>query len=228
MVSSQEYEEVLYNHNSVLSNFNSQLEIMKFNKIKLDKCNIKAKFDGIISKKFLKLGQYIDEGDNLFEIIDSNRLEIHLYIPKSYFSLININDEVEITFRDENKINAKISNIVNKIDKAYGTFLAVVYIDNNKLIIPGEEIMAKVKIKPPEGTFLINKDAVINMSDKKIVYKIKGKKVYPVEIKIYDLYGDYFIASGPIKRNDLIVLDGNETLAPNQTVSISNIIKWIL
>ncbi|NSW96868.1 efflux RND transporter periplasmic adaptor subunit [bacterium] len=225
VVSSQEYEEVLYNHNSVLSNFNSQLEIMKFNKINLDKCNIKAKFDGIISKKFLKLGQYIDEGDNLFEIIDSNRLEIHLYIPKSYFSLININDEVEITFRDENKIYAKISNIVNKIDKAYGTFLAVVYIDNNKLIIPGEEIIAKVKIKPPEGTFLINKDAVINMSDKKIVYKIKGKKVYPVEIKIYDLYGDYFIGSGPIKRNDLIVLDGNETLAPNQTVSISNIIK---
>ena len=77
VVSSQEYEEVLYNHNSVLSNFNSQLEIMKFNKINLDKCNIKAKFDGIISKKFLKLGQYIDEGDNLFEIIDSNRLEIH-------------------------------------------------------------------------------------------------------------------------------------------------------
>ena len=54
VVSSQEYEEVLYNHNSVLSNFNSQLEIMKFNKINLDKCNIKAKFDGIISKKFLK------------------------------------------------------------------------------------------------------------------------------------------------------------------------------
>ena len=68
VVSSQEYEEVLYNHNSVLSNFNSQLEIMKFNKINLDKCNIKAKFDGIISKKFLKYKDLL--GSKIFFTID--------------------------------------------------------------------------------------------------------------------------------------------------------------
>ena len=87
---------------------------MNFNKINLQNCDIKANFSGTISKKFIKLGQYIEEGDSLFEIIDSKQLEIYLYIPKIYYSLVKIDDDVEIVLQNGRKIEAKISNIVKK------------------------------------------------------------------------------------------------------------------
>tara|TARA_B100000131_G_scaffold70443_1_gene66742 strand:- start:9217 stop:10260 length:1044 start_codon:yes stop_codon:yes gene_type:complete len=225
IISNQEYEDVLYNHNSILSNFNSQLELMNFNKINLQNCDIKANFSGTISKKFIKLGQYIEEGDSLFEIIDSKQLEIYLYIPKIYYSLVKIDDDVEIVLQNGRKIEAKISNIVKKIDKSFGTFLAKVYLENIYGIIPGEDIVANIKMGSPKGSFLINKDSVINKGNKKIIFKVKNRRAIPVEIKIFDLYGDYFIAKGPINMNDLIVLDGNEMLSTNQKVNISEVVK---
>ncbi len=223
IISNQEYEEVLYEHNSILSDFNSQLEIMKFNKINLENCNIRASFNGIISKKFINEGQYLDEGDKIFEILDNEKIEVELYIPEIYFELININDPVEINYGTENKIDSYISSIVKKIDNTFGTFLAMVYIERNNSIIPGEDLIVNIKIKSPKNSFLINKDAVINKKDKKIIYVIKNKRAIPIEIKVLDLYGEHFIANGPISASDLIVLDGNENLIPKQNVKVVKI-----
>ena len=63
------------------------------------------------------------------KLIDSKQLEIYLYIPKIYYSLVKIDDDVEIVLQNES-IEAKISNIVKKIDKSFGTFLAKVYLEN--------------------------------------------------------------------------------------------------
>ena len=50
-------------------------------------------------------------------------------------------------------------------------------------------------------------------------------RVYPVEIVVVDLQDNYYIATGQIKENDIIVVDGNESLRTNQPVKILRYLK---
>ena len=72
---------------------------------------------------------------------------------------------------------------------------------------------------------MVNKDSVNNEDGKKIIFKVKNNKVYPVEIVVVDLQDNYYIATGQIKENDIIVVDGNESLRPNQPVKILRYLK---
>ena len=58
-----------------------------------------------------------------------------------------------------------------------------------------------------------------------IIFKVKNNIVYPVEIVITDLQDNYYIATGQIKENDIIVVDGNESLRPKQPVKILRYLK---
>ena len=82
-----------------------------------------------------------------------------------------------------------------------------------------------MSIKPPINSFKVNKDSVNNEDGKKIIFKVKNNKVYPIEIVIIDLQDNYYIATGKIKENDIIVVDGNESLRPQQPIKILRYLK---
>ena len=82
-----------------------------------------------------------------------------------------------------------------------------------------------MSIEPPINSFRVNKDSVNNEDGKKIIFKVKNNRVYPVEIVIVDLQDNYYIATGQIEENDIIVVDGNESLRPKQPIKILKYLK---
>ena len=225
IISNQEYEEALYDHNSSLSDFNSLLEELKQAKIELDNCYIKSPFNGIISNKYINLGEFVSKDSKIVEITNNEKIEIPLYVPKNYLLFINEGDPVEVQLSGGRKYSSKISKIVRKIDKSLGTFLVKIYILEKNDIISGEDVKVVLSIEPPINSFRVNKDSVNNEDGKKIIFKVKNNRVYPVEIVIVDLQDNYYIATGQIKENDIIVVDGNESLRPKQPIKILKYLK---
>ena len=223
IVSQEEFEEVFYEEQNLLSKFNSQFESVKKAELDLDQCNIKPNFSGIISKKYIKEGDFVDIGDPLFEITNNEILEVSIYIPDLYINKIHKGSNVSMETSDAKRINTTIDAIINKIENTTGTFMGKIYLDNSVNIIPGQEIIVEIELSSEDNLLRINKDCVNNTQDGKFVYKIIKDKVYPVKIEIIEDQDGYFLAKGDIEEGDIIVLDGNETLMPNQKVKVISI-----
>ena len=223
IISQQEFEEVLYQEQNLLSKFNSQFESVKKAKLDLDKCNIKPNFTGIISKKYIKEGDFVNIGDPLFEITNNKTLEISIYIPDLYINKIDKGSNASIKTRDAKNIKTTIDRIVNKVENTTGTFMAKIYVDNSVGIVPGQEIVVEIELSLDANSLRINKDCVNNTQNGKFVYKIIDNKVHPIKIEIVEDQNDYFLAKGNLEEGDIIVLDGNETLIPHQKVKVISI-----
>ncbi len=223
IISQQEFEEVLYQEKNLLSKFNSQFEDVRKAKLDLDKCHIRPNFNGIISKKYINEGDFVNVGDKLFKITNSETLEISIYIPDLYINKINKGASALIKTKSLGNIETKIDRIISRVENTTGTFMAKVYLDNSVGIVPGEEIIVEVGLHSDPNTLRINKDCVDNTENGKFVYKIIKNKVHPVEIKIIEDQNDYFLARGDLKEGDLVVLEGNETLIPGQKVKVISI-----
>ena len=220
IISQQEFEEVLYQEKNLLSKFNSQFEHVRQAKLDLDKCHIRPNFNGIISKKYVNEGDFVNVGDRLFKITNGEILEISIYIPDFYINKINKGSSALIKTKSLGNIETKIDRIISRVENTTGTFMAKVYLDNFLGIVPGEEIIVEVGLHSDSNTLRINKDSVNNTEKGKFVYKIIENKVYPVEIDIIEDQDGYFLAKGDLKEGDIVVLEGNETLIPGQKVKV--------
>lgn len=220
IISQQEFEEVLYQEKNLLSKFNSQFEDVRQAKLDLDKCHIRPNFNGIISKKYVNEGDFVNVGDRLFKITNGEILEISIYIPDFYINKINKGSSALIKTKSLGNIETKIDRIISRVENTTGTFMAKVYLDNFLGIVPGEEIIVEVGLHSDPNTLRINKDSVNNTEKGKFVYKIIENKVYPVEIDIIEDQDGYFLAKGDLKEGDIVVLEGNETLIPGQKVKV--------
>ena len=223
IISQQEFEEVLYQEKNLLSKFNSQFEDVRQAKLDLDKCHIRPNFNGIISKKYVNEGDFVNVGDRLFKITNGEILEISIYIPDFYINKINKGSSALIKTKSLGNIETKIDRIISRVENTTGTFMAKVYLDNFLGIVPGEEIIVEVGLHSDSNTLRINKDSVNNTEKGKFVYKIIENKVYPVEIDIIEDQDGYFLAKGDLKEGDIVVLEGNETLIPGQKVKVVSI-----
>ena len=223
IISQQEFEEVLYKEKNLLSKFNSQFEDVRQAKLDLDKCHIRPNFNGIISRKYVNEGDFVNVGDRLFKITNGEILEISIYIPDFYINKINKGSSALIKTKNLGNIETKIDRIISRVENTTGTFMAKVYLDNFLGIVPGEEIVVEVGLHSDPNTLRINKDSVNNTEKGKFVYKIIKNKVYPVEINIVENQDGYFLAKGDLKEGDIVVLEGNETLIPGQKVKVVSI-----
>ena len=223
IISQQEFEEVLYKEKNLLSKFNSQFEDVRQAKLDLDKCHIRPNFNGIISRKYVNEGDFVNVGDRLFKITNGEILEISIYIPDFYINKINKGSSALIKTKSLGNIETKIDRIISRVENTTGTFMAKVYLDNFLGIVPGEEIVVEVGLHSDPNTLRINKDSVNNTEKGKFVYKIIKNKVYPVEINIVENQDGYFLAKGDLKEGDIVVLEGNETLIPGQKVKVVSI-----
>ena len=220
IISQQELDQALYSEQNLLSKFNSQFEILKKSKLDYENCNIRSKFDGIISRKYVKEGDYVEIGTQLFQITNNRIIEIRIFIPDTYINKIDEETKVVLNPKNSKAINSKITKVIKRIDSTSGTFLAKIYIKNNETITPGEQIEVEIELFIDSNYLEINKDAVINSDKGKFVYKVVRDKVLIVPIEIIEDQEESFLVLSKLQIGDLIVVEGNERLIPNQKVKV--------
>ena len=98
--------------------------------------------------------------------------------------------------------------------------MAKIYIKNNETITPGEQIEVEIELFIDSNYLEINKDAVINSDKGKFVYKVVRDKVLIVPIEIIEDQEENFLVLSKLQIGDLIVVEGNERLIPNQKVKV--------
>ncbi len=159
----------------------------------------------------IKEGDYLKKNQTVFKLLNTDKVWGIFNVSQAYNSLIKTNQPIRIsTELDENKfINAQINFVETQLNPADKTNRIRVYLNNNTLKLPiGIRLNGFVKTNSTKGIW-IQKQALVSIGTKKIVFLKMGKGFKATAIKTGIEIDDFVQIVEGISVRDSIAKNGN-------------------
>ena len=104
--------------------------------IQWDNTRIKAPVAGILNKRHVELGDFLDKGNPIAEILDLDPLVITIDVPQVDIAAFSINDKAQVRFITGETAEATIRYIDRQADLATRTFAVELIVPNPDMSLP--------------------------------------------------------------------------------------------
>jgi membrane fusion protein (multidrug efflux system) len=193
--------------------------------LELDYTQIRAPIDGVVSTRYVKLGNTIDVGDPLFRVTSLDPLVAYLHVPEREYQHIVAGQVVgiEIDALPGDPITALVSRVSPIVDPQTGTFKITVEIeDSERRIKPGMFGRISVVYDVHEDALQIPRSAIIEETGSLSVFVVvDDKAVQKVVTTGYGNRGLVEVTSG-LTDGEQIVTVGQASLKQDTRVTITN------
>ena len=214
-----------------------ELQKQRLNQIKdrINKCTIVAPFDGFISSEYTEVGNWINRGDPIVQIIQLDEIEIHAPVTAESVVRLRKGDVIRVEFPElPNEIfTGTIARIVPVAAARARTFPVHIRLKNRienetPLLLAGMLARVEVPVGQRKSLPLVPKDALVLNGNDRFVYVVEsnGKlegTVRKVTVDLGVAVDNQIQVIGKLKVGDLIVVEGNERLVPNTKVKFASI-----
>lgn len=200
----------------------------------LEKHTIKAPFAGFVVAEHTEVGQWIESGKLVAEVIEVDPIEIRVSVQESYVSHLvkGMSAHVELDALPGEKFVGKITAIVPKADEKSRTFPVKVTLpnpaqdDGTPLLKPGMGAKVDLRVDQKELAMLVPKDSLVLGGKQPLVYVVatddENKTIArPIPVTLGIASGSWITVRGDLKPKDLVVVEGNERLRPGAEIVTS-------
>jgi len=187
------------------------------------KSTILAPFDGWVTKEFTEVGQWVEAGGSIVEIVDLSRVKIEIPLPERFIQDTHPNAPVSVYFDSLPglTVEGKVFSVVAQADRNSRTFPVKIEITNPDLVIKSG-MVAHVALqvgKRHEG-LVIPKDALVLRGQQEFVFLVKDGTVSQVLVQPLIHLDTVVEVQGELQEGMTVVIEGNERLFPGQPVRI--------
>ncbi len=189
----------------------------------MKKSNIVAPFDGWITQEFTEIGQWVEEGGEIIEMVDVSHVHVEIPLPERYVRHIQIRDPVQATFDGLPNVEARgrVFSLVAQADRVSRTFPVKVDIPNPSLTIKsGMVSRVTLHVGRPRQSMVIPKDALVLRGNNEFVFLVNGNTVDRVPVTSGAHLDDHVEVTGMLREGMTVVIEGNERLFPGQSVRV--------
>ena len=198
----------------------------------VERHTLKAPFAGVISERHAELGEWVNPGDGLLELVATDKLRFDFRVGQDSFVALSPKTPVEITLDalPERSVPGHIDTIVPVKDPSARTFLVRVLADVTEAdaplpITPGMSARGKLNIDVGRRGVAVSRDALLRFPDGRVTVWVVDNEADPriVHERVvstgFEFDGVVEVVDG-LSDGDVVVVRGNETLQEGQTVSI--------
>lgn len=192
----------------------------------LNQSMIVAPFDGWITQEFTEIGQWVEEGGAIVEMVDLSHVQVDIPLPERYVSKIETGDPVTATFDGlpEFEAQGQVFSLVAQADRTARTFPVKVEIPNPGLAIKsGMVSRVTFRIDRPHQGLVVPKDALVLRGGKEFVFRVNQGMADQIPVTAVLHLEDLVEIKGEIQEGMTVVVEGNERLFPGQPVRIIEI-----
>ena len=181
---------------------------------------LKSPINGIIANLTAKQNNYINTTDVFCTVIDNSVFETSFTILENEVNKIKEGDLVTITtFLNNKKYNGVISDINPQVD-INGLITVKANIKNTDgELIEGMNTQVNIK-KPAKQSIVIPKQAVVNRSNKKVVFTCQNNRAKWNYVTISDENSQYYNISDGLNIGDTVIVEGNLNLSHDAKISV--------
>ena len=224
-ISQQSYQDSLTTYTNAQSSYTSALSSQKRLEVEKDKMLIKSPLKGVVISKDVEVGEWVTTGGKVAGVATLT-YEAKVYIPESVLAYVKAGQQVVVrTSRKE--YTGKVLSINSKGDPATRLFLTRIDLGQDPDLKEGILTTALIPSGAKINSLLIPRDALVERNNVKGVFKVvEDNRVRFVPVKVIGYNGGYLavssITEGTLKKDDSVVLDGNNVVNNGVKIKITS------
>ena len=191
-------------------------------KEQLKDTSINSPFNGFSSERLVSIGDYIDVGDPIVKVLQTDPLKLSFRIPEKYAPSIKIVKNVLVTVEayPKEEFSGTIYFVSPDIDTSTRTFLVKAKIPNldNKLN-PGMFAKAKLTTEIHHNATVISWEALVIKEDETCVFRIDSDRAKKVPVKIILVFEGEAEVEGSLSPGAYVVKEGKFSLKDGDRIS---------
>lgn len=192
----------------------------------LKKSSIPAPFDGWVTKEFTEVGQWVEVGGAIVEIVDLSHIKIEVPLPERFVRDIRVGDPVSATFASltDFTVSGKVYSVVAQADRTARTFPVKIDIPNPDLLVKsGMAAHVTLQVGKRHEGLVIPKDALVLRGQQEYVFLVQDGTVNQILVHPITHLDSGVEVQGELQEGMTVVIEGNERLFPGQPVRILNV-----
>ncbi len=218
LISEGDFEKIKFEMHALEASFNLA-------SLELDYTQIRAPIDGVISERYVKLGNTISVGEPAFRVTGLDPLVAYLHVPEREYRHISAGQPVgiQIDALPGDPIAALVSRVSPIVDPQTGTFkITVEMFDEERRIKPGMFGRISVVYDVHENALQIPRSAIVEETDSLSVFVVEdGLAVRKTVTTGYGNRGMIEVISG-IEEGEQVVTVGQVSLKQDSKVTVIN------
>lgn len=206
---------------------------------RLNRHTVRAPFAGVITQRDTEKGGWLSEGDTIATLVSQRKLRLELAVPQHFYAVLN--DQQENIQFDLNvsghAVTGQFEQIIPRAN-ASRNFTLRARVDNSQsLLIPGMAADAHITWPASNAGLYVPEDALVRRANGAvIVWKavLQQDDEQDAEEDVYTAVavpvtpshsykGNTRVESTQLDAGDQVVIRGNETLRPDQTLRIETV-----
>jgi len=200
----------------------SQAELSSMTK-RLEHKTIAAPFDGILVDKKTEVGQWVNEGGAVFEMIESGVVDGVLAVPEMFVNQIHPGMVVTLQVASmHGQVGGRVRTVIPMGDARARTFPVKVQLSNpDGQLKPSMSVEAWIPTGTTSQSLTVRKDAILRNESGPYVYVVRGGMAMIVPLRVQYSAGDNrIVVSGPMGPGESVIYEGNERLFPGAPVRV--------
>lgn len=189
----------------------------------LEFTRVRAPIAGTVTQRYVKVGDLVNVGQRLFDIIDFDSLVARVYVPDKYLPVLATNQvaRVKPTALAGQEFEGYVARISPVVDARTGTVKVTVAFHDVGPLRPGMYVEVELVTALHPNALRIPKRALVYDEDQRFVYRLKPDNTVerlPVEEVLSDRF--YVEPAGGFAEGDLIVVAGQTGLRHGAKVRV--------
>lgn len=191
-------------------------------KTKLAEMTITAPFSGLLGKREISIGSYINNATNITTLDDISIIKVDFKVPEKYLAQLQLGMKV-MTQNDaypEQTFTGKVTHISSRIDAVTRSVeVTASFINKNRLLRPGMLLNTALQLSS-EQAVMVPEKAVIPMKDKHYVYEINDGVVNQIEVHVVGRHNGWVAIDKGLNDGQQVVTEGIIKIRSGSKVSI--------
>ena len=189
--------------------------------------SVRARFAGFVARRFVSRGEFVSQGDPLFQLVSLDPIEVEFHLPEADSSRVRKGIPIEVTvapYPDE--VFEAIAHMVSPtIDPRTRTLRVKALIDNSDgRLRPGLFARANLGIAHRNGVITVPEEAVLQRLGGPVIFRVlDGNRVERIAVEIgviRDGWVEIREGLGPrdrvVSRGHSDLIDGSPIIARNR------------
>ncbi len=188
--------------------------------LSIAKAVIAAPFDGVVLKRSVNRGEWLDKGGQVAEIGRDDVLDVLADVPQSVPPHLPADRtaEVEVAGR---RLTATDIRLVPRGDVATRTFPLKMTLKNPGFLAQGMEARVTLPTGPAVDCLIVPRDAVLTVMGQTAVWAVRDGQAAMVPVQPVGFKGfEAGVRAQGLADGDLVVTKGNERLRPGQPLQV--------
>ncbi|MCP4755410.1 MAG: efflux RND transporter periplasmic adaptor subunit [Proteobacteria bacterium] len=210
-----------------VENYKNALKISRINlelaEIELNKSKVKAPFSGIVSRKVVQLGGFVQRGSPLLEIMDISQVLARIDIPEKEVRFVEVRKPVSIRFDaiPGAKFKGRIKTLGLEANTRSRCFPAEVVIDNaDRTLLPGMMARVEMLARSDSNQIIVPRHAVLERERGSMVFVERNGRAVLKSVKTGETIGENVQILTGLDFGDRLVVVGQDLLSNNETVNV--------